>query len=302
MTTAIATARQTAPSTEVADPFAAQGSEGASGSVKYVKFTGATGLFTYGQDDDVLEHGTKLAIDMFNAEWIWTFWWDGEVMEQFSDSLIENPLSYDNPPMELPEDPEGVIDMTIEEIMQARKDDPANFRDGWSVQASFNGRTIDGEDEQFCLKLNQGVAMNSFHALRKSFGRQYKLKDGLIPIIEVTATSYEPKAKNAGKKRWAPSLKITEWASEAELMAMAGEDPSHYDDEPDPVADKAEADAPDAKPARGRRGASKPAEDKAPADAPETEAEAPAEDAPAEDKPAPTGRRGRRGARGANMG
>ena len=96
MTTAIANARQTAASTEVADPFAAQGTEGASGSVKYVKFTGATGLFTYGQDDDVLEHGTKLAIDMFNAEWIWTFWWDGEVMEQFNDSLIENPLSYDN--------------------------------------------------------------------------------------------------------------------------------------------------------------------------------------------------------------
>lgn len=283
MTNAIATARQTAASTEVADPFAAQGSEGASGNVRYVKFTGATGLFTYGQDDDVLEHGTQLAIDMFNAEWIWTFWWDGEVVEQFNDSLIENPLSYDNPPMDLPEDPNGDIDMTIEEIMQARKDDPANFRDGWSVQASFNGRTVDGEDEQFCIKLNQGVAMNSFHALRKSFGRQYKTKDGLLPIIDVTATSYEPKAKNAGKKRWAPSLKIVDWASEADLIARAGDNPDDYDPEPEATtAPKSEDKAPAEKPAA-------------------TKSETPAETTTETAAPA-AGRRGRRGARGANVG
>jgi len=251
------------------NPFAAQGSEGTGGATTYVKFTGATGQFTAGQDDDEIEHGTRFAADLINAQWVWSFWWDGKVVEQFSDALVENPTSYDNPPMELPEDPDGNIDMSIEEIMQAQKDDPANFRDGWSVQASFNMRPLDGSDEEYTLKLNKGVAMNSFHTLRKSFGRQYKLKQGLIPIIELSANSYEPKAKSAGKKRWAPALKIVEWMSEEDLMGVAGDDPADYDEPETPTETK---DA--------------PAETK-------------------EEKPAPApaqARRGRRGARGSNLG
>lgn len=267
--TALTNASSRAVSTEVDDPFSVQGSEGNSGNVKYVKFTGATGLFTYGQDDDVLEHGTKLVVDMMNAQYVWTFWWDGEVMEQYNDSLIENPFSYDNPPMELPEDPNGDITMTIEEIMQARKDDPANFRDGWSVQASFNGRAVDGSGDEFCIKLNAGVALNSFHALRKDFGRKRKLNEGKLPLVEVTANSYEPRAKSAGKKRWAPSLKIVGWLTEADVASMVGENPEDYDDAPDTAPQ---------------------VEDKV------------KKEAPAEDKPKATGRRGRRGARGQNMG
>lgn len=250
------------------NPFAAQGSEGTGVATTYVKFTGATGLFTAGQDDDEIEHGTRFAADMMNAQWVWSFWWDGKVLEQFSDALTENPMSYDNPPMELPDDPNGDIDMSIEEIMQAQKDDPANFRDGWSVQASLNLRPLDGSDDDYTIKLNKGVAMNSFHVLRKSFGRQYKLKAGLVPIIELSANSYEPKAKSAGKKRWAPTLKIVGWMSEEALMGIAGDDPADYDDEP------AQTSAP---------------------------AEAPAETEASEEK-APAARRGRRGARGANLG
>lgn len=255
------------------DPFSAQGSEGTGGATTYVKFTGATGLFTAGQDDDVIEHGTRFAADIMNSQWVWSFWWDGKVMEQEAIPLMEDGLAYDHPPMELPDDPKGDIDMSIEEIMQAQKDDPANFRDGWSVQASFNMRPLDGSDEEFTLKLNKGVAMNSFHTLRKSFGRQYKLKQGLIPIIEVSANSYEPKAKSAGKKRWAPVLKIVDWMSEEDLMGMQGDDPSDYDDAPDTTNDVAENTASD-----------------------DTQDEAPAE------QPATTGRRGRRGSRGANLG
>ena len=269
MTNALTKASNRDVGAPVDNPFGVQGSEGASGNISYVKFTGATGLFTYGQDDDVLEHGTKLAIDMMNAQYVWTFWWDGEVMEQFSENLVESPQSYDNTPDYLPEDPEGNINMSLEEIEKARKDDPANFRDGWSVQASFNGRPIDGSDGEFCFKLNQGVAMNAFHTLRKAFGRVYKAHEGELPIVEVSANSYTPKAKNAGKKRWAPSLKIQEWASEEALASMIGENPADYDDEQPGTAQ---------------------VEDKS------------NDDAGAEDKPAATGRRGRRGARGANMG
>lgn len=284
MTTALTDASANAVGSAMDDPFGA-GTEGMGGTT-FVKFTGATGLYTAGQDDDVIEHGTRFVADLFNAKWVWSFWWDSDVMESFDDLLRENPLSFDNPPDELPEDPEGVIDMSLEEIYQAQKDDPANFRDGWSVQASFNMRPMDGSDEEYTLKLNKGVAMNAFHILRKNYGRQRKLKAGLMPVIEIQVNEYKPKAKNAGKKRYAPVLKIVDWISEEDLMALQGDDPSMYDDEPETtqasqIEDKSkDADVNDDQ-----------AEDKTEDQASETKAE---------DTAAPA--RGRRGRRGANVG
>lgn len=246
---------------DVGDPFGAQGSEGASGNVTYVKFTGATGLFTAGKDDDVIEHGTRFVANMMESGWVWAFWWDNEVLEQFTDRLVDNPMSYDNPPMNLPEDPDGVINMSIEEIMQAQKDDPANFRDGWGVQATLDLMPVDGSGEQHTIKLNKGVAMNAFHTLRKSFGNQYKLKAGLKPVVELNANSYEPRAKSAGKKRWAPVLKIVDWVSEEDMAAMVGDDPSLYEDQDGGTDTTTEGtaapDTADTPPAqtRGRRGA-----------------------------------------------
>lgn len=255
------------------DAFGYQGSEGAGGNINYVKFTGASGVFEYGTDDEVFEHGTQLIVDMENAEFIWTFWWDGDVLESFTEKLVENPASYDNPPDFLPDDPDNVINLSLAEIEKARADDPANFRDGWSVQASFNGRPLDGSDETYCFKLNKGVALNSFHNLRKSFGRQRSLKEGMFPLVEVSAKSYKPKAKNAGNKRWAPEFDIVGWMSEADIAAAVGDDAGEYDDGPADTAPQVE--------------------DKVEKDTPKAEAE---------EAPKATGRRGRRGARGTNMG
>lgn len=267
MSTALTKASGRAVSNYDGDPFGAQGSEGAGGNINYVKFTGATGQFTYGQDDDVLEHDTELVVDMMNAEFIWTFWWDGEVLESFTEKLVDNPLSYDNPPDYLPENDD--INMSLAEIEEAREKDPSNFRDGWSVQASFNGRPLDGSDETFCIKLNKGVALNSFHTLRKNFGKQRALKEGQLPVVTVSADSYKPKAKSAGNKRWAPSFKIGRWMTDEEIASAIGENPEDYDN------DEGQAQV----------------EDKS-ADTAEAE----------EKKPVASGRRGRRGARGSNMG
>lgn len=253
-----------------ANPFAAAGA--GAGASTYMKFTGATGDFTYGQDDEELPHGTELAGDIENSKWVWSFWWEGEVLETTETLVASDPMGWENEPDYLPESYTG--DMSLEEIRAEQADRSTNFMDGWSCQAVFNLRQLGG-DEEYTLKLNKGVALNAFRALLAAFGRQYKFKLGLVPIIELSARAYKSKAKGVGK-RFSPSLKITRWVSEEELMMEAGEDPEAYDDPEDEpparpqrtttkaalpppedeadAADEAPANAPAGRAARGRRG------------------------------------------------
>ena len=250
---------------EGADPFGAGTEKYA--QTTYMKFKGASGQFLAGSEEDEIEHGSEFAAGVFDAEWIWTFWWEGKVIETVPAFIREDPMSFENMPDFLPAHED--IDMTLEDIIQAAKDDPANFRDGWSVQASFNLRPLDGTDEEFTLRLGGSVSLRAFHALRRSYGRQYKLKAGLLPIVTLSADQYKSKIPGVGK-RYAPVIKITGWASEEELMGAMGEDEGDYgdmDDAPDTpqIEDKSvtedktvdDAEVVDEKPAarRGARGA-----------------------------------------------
>lgn len=260
-------ARNTAPANfDGADPFGA-GTENLPGTTTYMKFKGASGQFLAGSDEDEIELGTEYAADIWNAQWIWSFWWDGKMVESVDALLRDDPLFYETMPDFLPDNED--IDMTLEDIIQAQKDDPANFRDGWSVQASLGLRPVDGSDEEYTLRLGGSVSLRAFHALRKSYGRQYKIKAGLIPIVSLGADQYKSKIPGVGK-RYAPVIKIQGWASEEELLGMAGENADDYEDEvPDrddaapmiadqreqaATAEVAEAAQPASTPA-GRRGA-----------------------------------------------
>jgi len=261
-----------------ANPFAAAGA--GAGSSTFMKFTGATGDFTYGQDDDELPHGTKLAGDIENSKWVWSFWWEGEVLETVETMVAMDPMGWDTEPDHLPEKYDG--DMTLEEIRAEQADRSTNFMDGWSCQAVLNLRPLGGEEE-YTLKLNKGVALNAFRTLLSAFGRQYKFKAGLVPIIELSARAYKSKVKGVGK-RFSPVLKIVDWMSEEDLMAASGEDPDLYDD----VDDADEPATPPARAQRGKAAALPPPE--------EDEEEEEADEQPSE-RAAPTGRaaRGRRG-------
>lgn len=239
------------------DPFAV-GAEDA-GQVAFVKFKGASGQFLSGQDEDELQHGSKFVADIFNAKWIWQFWWEGKVIDSVEKYLRDDPLLYKNEPDFLPDDDD--IDMTLEEIRKMQKEDPQNFRDGWSVQASFNMVAPENPDEEFAMRLGYGVSMNAFHALRKAFSRRYKLEAGKQPLIELTANKYKAKAKGVGW-RFAPVMKIVGWLSPDDMISAAGEDDGDYDDiEPDETtmiegpADDGHAPASETPKPRGRRGA-----------------------------------------------
>lgn len=256
---------------DFANPFAAAGA--GAGQKTFMKFKGASGDFLYGQDENEMPHGTEFGADIENSKWNWTFWWEGEVLETIETRVAENPLGFEHEPDHLPDDYDG--DMSLEEIRAEQADRKSNFMDGWSCQAVLDMRLVGGEvlddeeaglesGEEFTIKLNQGVALNSFRALLNSFGRQFRFKQGLVPIVEIGARSYVSKNKSVGK-RYNPTLKIADWRSEEELMAAVGDDPDMYDD---PGADDAapaiedkssgaadaEAPAERAPRGRGRRG------------------------------------------------
>ncbi|QGH74857.1 hypothetical protein MAL1_00111 [Bacteriophage DSS3_MAL1] len=257
---------------DFANPFAAAGA--GAGSKTFMKFKGASGDFLYGQDDEEMPHGTEFAADIENSKWNWTFWWEGEVLETIETRVAENPMGFENEPDFLPDDYDG--DMSLEEIRAEQADRKSNFMDGWSCQAVLDMREIGGEGEEFTIKLNQGVALSAFRSLLKSFGRQFRFKQGLIPIVSIGARSYVSKNKQVGK-RYNPVLKIEDWRSEEDLMAAVGEDPDMYD-APDEGASAPEAEEP-------------------------KQIAAPADEAPAGDDEAPKPRAARgRGRRGANYG
>ncbi|QJA43132.1 hypothetical protein [Phaeobacter phage MD18] len=257
---------------DFANPFAAAGA--GAGSKTFMKFKGASGDFLYGQDDEEMPHGTEFAADIENSKWNWTFWWEGEVLETIETRVAENPMGFEHEPDHLPEDYDG--DMSLEEIRAEQADRKTNFMDGWSCQAVLDMREIGGEGEEFTIKLNQGVALNAFRSLLQSFGRQFRFKMGLIPVVTIGARSYVSKNKQVGK-RYTPVLKIEDWRSEEDLMAAVGEDPDMYD-------------APDADADAGASGeAEEPKQIAAPAD------EAPADGGGEAPKRAARGR-GRRGA------
>jgi hypothetical protein len=242
-----------------------------------MKFKGASGDFLYGQDEDEMPYGSQFAADIENSEWVWSFWWEGEVLETVNVRVSKDPLAYENEPDRLPAEYDG--DMSLEEIRAEQADRKSNFMDGWSCQAVLNMRLIGGAaleqenelefGEEFTIKLNQGVSLNAFRTLLGSFGRMFKFKQGLVPVVDLSARSYVSKNKAVGK-RYTPVLKIADWKSEEELMELTGEDPDMYEgDDRD--------DAPAAKQIES------PKEKAAPAD------DAPADDATA----APRGRRGR---------
>lgn len=242
------------------NPFAVAG-QGA-GASTYMKFTGSSGDFKAGQNDDEIDHGTQFAADIMNSQWQWSFWWDGEVLGTTESFVASNPNGWKIEPDHLPEDPEGKIDMSLAEIRVKQKDRSNNFMDGWTCQAVLGLRKVDGTDEEYTLKLNQGVALNGFRNLLANFGKFYKTKAGMTAIIELEANKYKSKAKNVGW-RFAPVLKIVDWATEEDLAAMTGDNPEDYDDVNDVAQIEDQSD-----------------------DTPE---EAPAEEAPK------SGRRGRRG-------
>lgn len=201
------------------NPFLEAADEmGASSGAKFLKFSGNTGEYTYGSDDEELEYGTRLAVNPSEFKRGWICWDDGEVQDEIMVRVTEG-----KPPAKHELEDHGPY---------------TNDNDGWSEQSSAAFRDVE-TGEEFLYKTSSKSGRMALANLVRDYGKAFQMNPGKLPVIELDATSFTPKKapKSAGKK-YAPTFKIVEWVSEAELIAKFADGDVPEDDEVDYEGDE----------------------------------------------------------------
>jgi hypothetical protein len=268
------------PTGDGPDPFAKAAKDMGGTHAQFLRFDGNNGDYTYGPDEDKkeLDHGDQIACNMATFKRGWICWKNGEVADEIMVEVIAG-----EPPAA----------STLKDHGPYQKYDDGT-EDGWQEQASVEFRGLEN-GELFLFKVSSKGARRSMSALLDSFAKVYRQKPNQVPVIEIGATSFEPKVgkgdgpkKKVGKK-YAPNLKIVGWIPADEFLALA-----------------AQADAATTQDSSGENAPSGEDDPKnyteqtttAPAPAPEPEPEAVAEPVAAEERvtppPAAAGRRAKR--------
>lgn len=175
----------------------------------YLKFNGNTGEFTYGADDVALEYGSQLVADLFNVSFGWICWKDSDPVEEILVKILDG-----KPPLEHNLPDHGPYDSND---------------DGWrEATACPMVLLVNGQDndEDAGLRLNfKGSSASSVRGVRKlsgAFGKLFREKPGMFPVIEISGESFDAREKKFGKKH-APIFKIVGWIGEDELAGLVGD-------------------------------------------------------------------------------
>lgn len=261
------------------NPFLnAASSLGGGDSGVFIKFSGKTGEYTYGAEQEELEDGWKGAVNIAEtAKLGWICWKDSEVVG---------------------EDMSLVLSGTKTAKSQLEDHGPYDDdEDGWTEQFSVELVELD-IGEQMLLKNSSKSGLRAFGNLLNAYGKAIQKgqnlgDDGeeLIPVVEFSSTEFTPKNGKKKDKAYAPKFTIVDWISQSELQEQFGgeDDPENYDNEEEaapPAKAVKKADKVEKAPAKKT---TKPAKEEEVEDAEAEEIPADEEEAPAE-----TGRRRRR--------
>lgn len=260
MANEIATRNNTAVTTASGgNPFLQAGSSlGGDGNGIFLRFSGKNGDYTYGADQEELDHGWKGAVNIAQtAKLGWICWKDSEVMGEDLTLVMEG---------------KATPKSQLEEHGPYEDDE-----DGWSEQFSVEVVEL-GSGEQMTFKNSSKSGLRAFGALLNAYGKAIQKgqnlgDDGeeLIPVVEFEATEFTPKNGKKKDKAYAPKFTIVEWISETELAEQFGgeDDAANYEEPAKEVkASKTEAKAA-AKAAAKEEvedAVSEPVEDEAPAE------------------------------------
>ncbi len=173
----------------------------------YGKFNGNTGDYTYGQEDNMLEHGDQVQVDYTSAFSGYLCWIGGKVEDRITVKVLEG-----KPPLEKDLPDHG----------------PYDKEDGWGPTCGFKIVTETGEE--ISLNLNSRSGDISFRRLLGQIGAGAAKNIGKLPVVELGAAEFENK-KSKGKK-YAPTFEIIAWETPEEFAGTGhGDDPSDYEDE-----------------------------------------------------------------------
>lgn len=204
----------------------AGGLKGGGGGKAFMKFDGNTGEYSYGADDEALEIGAELAVNMRSAEWGWVIWVDGDVLH------------------------EEMVPMTTRQPAKHNLPDhgPYGEDDGPSEQYTIDMKMLDEPGVEMVFQANNNSKRRAMAALMKDFAASFRMHPGEVPIIELGEREFETTTKGKGKGRkiikHAPSFKIVAWISEEELLAMSEGAPEDYPDDDKPAGKQRALPAP----------------------------------------------------------
>lgn len=206
------------------DPYAAYGQEAAS-SGAFLKFS--KGEWLLGQNDEEVELGRRLVGNMAELSIGWIRWADGKPAERRLGLLGQGFK---------PEarDALGFTDQTTWETDKEGKPiDPWNFTNELPMADPETG-------EQMTLSVSSKGGIGAMGNLCKAYGKEYRSRDGQVPIIELGRDSY--KHPEYGKT-YVPVLTIVGWMENSGVPQPAANNDEEEDEprEEKPAAAKAAA-------------------------------------------------------------
>lgn len=209
------------------DPYAAYGQEAAQGA-NFLKFS--KGEWLLGQNDEEIALGRRLVGNMGELSIGWIRWSDGKPAERRLGLLGQGyrPEARDSL---------GFTDQTSWETDKEGKPlDPWNFTNELPMADPETG-------EQMTLSVSSKGGIGAMGNLCKAYGREYRERDGQVPIIELGRDSY--KHSEYGKT-YVPVLTIVGWMENSGVPqpAKATEDDDAPANDEQPAAQAAETEKP----------------------------------------------------------
>ena len=177
------------------DPYAAYG-EQASSSRVFITFK--NGEYLYGPDDELIPLGTRFVANMPGLRVGWKRW----AANRVTDDLLE--LLADGVPPRRRSDL-GDLDQGLWEL-----DDRKQPRDPWQFTNELVLRGLETGDE-FVFATSSKGGLGAVGELCKAYGRLYRQKPGLLPVVELQADHYNHKTFG---KTYYPVLKLVDWIAE----------------------------------------------------------------------------------------
>lgn len=181
------------------DPYAAHGAR-ASQEGQFLSFS--KGEYVYGQNKDELPIGTRLVANMPGLRIGWRFWSGGKVVNDRTE------LVSDGRPEERRADL-GDLDTATWE-----RDNEGVPRDPW-VLTNILELADPEKGLAFLYSTTSSGGRRAVGRLCTEYAREYRMRDGMLPIIELGRDSYMHKNREYGKI-YNPVLKIIGWTDESD--------------------------------------------------------------------------------------
>jgi len=188
------------------DPYSSYGQEAAAGGGNYLKFS--KGDYLLGQAEEEVKEGTRAAANMAEFTIGWVKWKDKRPVERRMGLLAQGYKPE-------PRNALGDLDET-----QWDTDKDGKPQDPWQMTNELPLVTLDGE-EQMTFSTSSRGGIGALGLLCKEYGKEYRLREGKVPVIELAVDSY--KHTDYGKV-YVPKFPIVDWIDNvAPAPAASGE-------------------------------------------------------------------------------